>query len=132
MLAQAAIGYALIRLTLRLFGLARPAIVAAVVAALTLLTSLPFFVSLLMPDLLAAFAILGFLLLAIDRGRLRRGERWGLYALILVSVISHVTHILIIAAMALCFAAWAWVRRWPRRHHAPLIGASALKSSWPG
>lgn len=124
--AQAAIAYALIRLALRLFGFARPTIIAGVVAALTLLTSLPFFVSLLMPDLLAAFGILGFLLLAIDSGRLRRGERWALYGLILISVVSHLIHIMIVAMMALLFVLWARIRRRPREHSAPLIGASAL------
>jgi hypothetical protein len=49
-LAQAVISYALIRLTLRLFDLSRPAIVAAAVAMLSLATALPFFVGLLMPD----------------------------------------------------------------------------------
>ena len=125
-LAQAAIGYALIRLGLRLFGLARPVIVAGAVAALALLTSLPFFASLLMPDLLAGFAILAFLLLAIDRGRLKRGERWALMALILISVLAHLTHILIVATMALLLFVWALLRRWPRTRYAPLIGASAV------
>ena len=125
-LAQAGIAYMLIRLSLRLFGLARPIIVAGVVGALSLLTSLPFFVSLLMPDLLAGFAISAFLLLAIDRGRLRRGERWALRALMLVSVLAHLTHILIVAAMALLLLVWAVLRRWRRPYFVPIIGASAL------
>lgn len=125
-LAQAAVAYALIRVTLRLFGLARPLIVAGCVAGLSLLTSLPFFVSLLMPDLLAAFGILAFLLLAIDRKRLHNGERWALYGLMLVSVLAHITHILIIATLALALFAWALFRGWRRSQFAPLIGASSL------
>ena len=125
-LAQAVIAYALVRVSLRLFGLARPRIVAGCIAGLSLLTSLPFFVSLLMPDLLAAFGILAFLLLAIDRKRLHRGERWGLYALMLVSVLAHLTHILIIATLALALFAWALFRRWRRSQFAPLIGASSV------
>lgn len=125
-IAQAAIAYALIRLSLRLFGFVRPAIVAGTVGALTLLTALPFFASLLMPDLLAGFAILAFLLLAIDRGRLSNGERFALYGLILMSVISHITHVLIIAVMALLLFAWAKLRRWPRPHYKRIIGASSL------
>jgi hypothetical protein len=125
-IAQAAIAYGLIRLTLRLFGFARPKIVAGTVAALMLLTSLPFFASLLMPDLLAGFGILAFLLLAIDRGRLGNGERWALYALILVSVISHITHVLIIAVMALLLFVWAKIRRWPDARYKRLIGGSSL------
>lgn len=125
-LAQAAVAYALIRVTLRLFGLARPSVVAATVAGLALFTSLPFFVSLLMPDLLAAFAILAFLLLAIDRNRLRTGERRALYGLMLVSVLAHITHIFIIAALALSLFAWALFRGWRRSRFAPLIGVSSL------
>lgn len=125
-IAQAAIAYALIRLTLRLFGFLQPKVVAGTVAMLALLTSLPFFASLLMPDLLAGFGILAFLLLAIDRGRLANGERWALYALILVSVISHITHVLIIAVMALLFFAWAKIGRWPDSRYKRLIGGSSL------
>ncbi|MET0375481.1 MAG: hypothetical protein ABW128_14660, partial [Rhizorhabdus sp.] len=121
-LAQAAVAYALIRVTLRLFDLARVPIIAVCVAGLALLTSLPFFVSLLMPDLLAAFGILAFLLLAIERKRLSRGERWALYALMLVSVLAHITHILIISALAIALFAWAMFRGWRRSQFAPLIG----------
>lgn len=124
--AQAAIAYALVRLSLRMFGLARPAIILGAVGALALLTSLPFFTSLLMPDLLAGFGILAFLLLAIDRGRLRPGERWSLYALLLLSVLSHITHILIVAVMALLLFAWAMLRGWAHDRYKRLIGASAL------
>ena len=125
-IAQAGIAYALIRLSLRIFDLARPAIVAAAVAALCLLTALPFFVSLLMPDLLAGFAILAFALLAIDRGRLRSNERWALHGLILVSVISHITHVLILAAMLLLLFVWALLRGWPTVRYKRLVGVSSL------
>lgn len=125
-IGQAVISYALIRTSLRLFGFARPPIIAACVGLLSLLTSLPFFTALLMPDLLAGFAILAFLLLAIDRGRLGRGERWGLLALIFISVIAHITHILVIATLAVLLFVWAMARRWPRDRFAPLISASAM------
>jgi hypothetical protein len=124
--AQAAIAYGVIRISLRLFGLARPAIIAGTVLLLSAVTALPYFTSLLMPDLLAAFGILAFLLLAIDRGRLSRGERWGLLALLLVSVVSHLTHILIVAAMAIVLLGWAWRRHWSRERIVPLIGATML------
>lgn len=125
-LAQAAISYALIRISLRLFSIQRPAITAGCVGVLAIFTSLPFFAALLMPDLLAAFAVLGFMLLSIDRGRLRRAERFGLYALMLMSVVAHITHILIIAVMAAVLLVWALLRRWPRTRFATLMGASAL------
>lgn len=124
--AQAAISYWLIRLALRLFGLARPAIVAGTVLLLSALTALPYFTGLLMPDLLAGLGILALLLLAIDRGRLERGERIGLLALILLAVVSHLTHILIVAAMAAVLWLWALAHRWPRARIASLIGPTAL------
>ncbi|ATE65360.1 hypothetical protein [Rhizorhabdus dicambivorans] len=124
-LGQAAIAYALIRLTLRLFGLARPLVVAGTVAALALLTSLPFFTGLLMPDLLAGFGILAFLLLAIERGRLAPAERWSLYALMAASAVAHLTHILVIAAMVAVLLVWGLVARWPRRRFLPLAGSGA-------
>ncbi|MBD3760104.1 hypothetical protein [Rhizorhabdus sp.] len=125
-LAQAAIAYALIRISLRLFGLLRPAIVAGTVAALAALSSLPFFTTLLMPDLLAGYAILAFLLLAIDRGRLRPRERYGLVALMLLSAVAHLTHIMIIGGMALALTTWAMVARWPRERFVPLACAGGL------
>lgn len=125
-LAQAATAYALIRISLRLFGLLRPAMVAGTVAALAAMSSLPFFTSLLMPDLLAGFAILAFLLLAIDRGRLSRGERYGLVALMLLSAIAHLTHIVIIGGMTLALAGWGMVSRWPRERFVPLVCAGGL------
>jgi hypothetical protein len=124
--AQAAISYWLIRLALRLFGLARPAIVAGTVLVLSAVTALPYFIGLLMPDLLAGIGILALLLLAIDRGRLARGERIGLLALILLSVVAHLTHILIVAAMAAVLGIWALAHRWPRARIVSLIWPTAL------
>nr|WP_047166263.1 hypothetical protein [Sphingomonas sp. Y57] len=120
--AQAAVAYWLIRMALRLFGLARPAIVAGTVLLLSAVTALPYFTGLLMPDLLAGIGILAFLLLVIDRGRLARGERMGLFTLLLLSVVAHLTHILIVAAMAAMLAIWALARGWPRaRTAAPVV-----------
>src|SRR5690606_16391661 len=47
--AQAAIVYWMLRVALRLFGLARPAIVAGTVLLLSAVTALPYFTGLLMP-----------------------------------------------------------------------------------
>ncbi len=112
--AQAAIAYWLVRVALRLFGLARPATVAGTVLLLSAVTALPYFTGLLMPDLLAGIGILAFLLIAVDRGRLARGERIGLLALLLLSVVAHLPHILIVAAMAAVLAIRAWAGHWPR------------------
>jgi len=123
-LAQAAIAYWLICLTLRLFGQDRPAVIAGCVALLSVGSALPYFAGLLMPDLLAGFGILSFLLLAIERGRLSRGERWGLRALMLTSVLAHLTHIVIVVAMAVVLLLWTMVGRTTRgSHKAPAVSA---------
>jgi hypothetical protein len=110
-LVQAAVAYALIRIGLRLFGVvARPA-VAAVIGGLSLLSTLPLVVGLLLPDLLAALGLLAMLILLIDRGRLSRGERLLVVATMLASVVSHLTHIFILLAVALAGFALAMLHR---------------------
>jgi hypothetical protein len=98
-IAQAMAAYWLVHLALRMFGVLSPLPLVAVVALLSLGTSLPFFVGLLMPDLLAGLGMLAFLLLAIERGRMARWERAGVAALLLLSLLSHLTHIVAVAAM---------------------------------
>lgn len=98
-LAQAACAYALIVLSLRRFGVARPRTVVAVVGALAASVSLPFYNGLLLADALAGFGVLSFLLLATDGRQLRRGERLFLALLLLLSVSAHMTHIVMLIAM---------------------------------
>ncbi|MGC6328988.1 hypothetical protein [Rhizorhabdus sp. FW153] len=98
-IAQAVAAYWLVHLTLRMFDVLTRQALLATVSLLALGTSLPFFVGLLMPDLLAGFGMLAFLLMVIDRGRMRRWERTGVGALLLLSLLSHLTHIVAIGAM---------------------------------
>lgn len=125
---QAVVAYAMIRLCLRMFDLQSMRNVALTVALLSLVTTLPYYVGLLMPDLLAAFGMLGFMLLAIDRGRLRRGERIFLGIMLVASTISHLTHIWIIAVMAVTLGLIVILRRarWADTRGAFIAGAIAV------
>jgi len=125
--AQALVSYTLIRLSCRMLGLGGWRPVAVMVAILSLVTTLPFYVGLLMPDLLAAFAMLAFVLLAIDRGRLGRRERWALGGLMMASAISHLTHIWIVAAMAATLiVARLWRGHGPQKDSASALISAAL------
>ena len=109
-LGQALAAFLLLRSTARLFGLGEGALLA-LVAALAVATGLPFYDAMLMPDALAGLGILAFLLLAIDRGRLSRGERLFAAGVLLVSAVSHLTHIAMLVGMLAALAMAAIVRR---------------------
>ena len=123
--AQALVAFLLVRMALRLFGFGERALVATV-ASLALLTSLPFYDAMLMPDALAGLGMLAFLLLAIERGRLGRGERVFLAGVMLLSAVAHLTHILMFAAMAVALAIVGWWRARSLRPVLPLGIAAAV------
>ena len=100
--AQAALAIWLVVLTLRTYELARPGFAVAVVAALAVLTSLPWFASQLMPDILVGLAVLASYLIAFRRGALRPWEALALAAVIAVAIASHM------ATLALCLGLLAW------------------------
>jgi hypothetical protein len=69
-------------------------------AVLTIASPLPFFVSLLMPDVFAGFLILGFSILATGWDRLSPVERAITSAVVLFSVLSHTTHLVLLLVLA--------------------------------
>lgn len=102
--AQAAATTWIIVLVLRCHGLGgRPWLALALTAALSLLTSLPWFATQLMPDILFPAAIIALHLLAFRTAQLGTAERLGLGALIAVAIASHM------AALALCLGVLASV-----------------------
>jgi hypothetical protein len=103
---QAALTLWLLVLTLRTRNLARPAYALAVVVALAVLTSLPWFAAQLMPDILVALAVLASYLLAFRRDALRAWEAPALVAVIAVAIASHM------ATLALCLGLFAWYALW--------------------
>jgi hypothetical protein len=100
---QAALAVLTIWLTLAAFGCDRsrmPARLLAVAALLAVLTSLPFFVSMLMPDVFAGFAIALAASAAAGWQRLARWERVCLAVLLVFSAMAHSSHVLVLVALA--------------------------------
>jgi hypothetical protein len=115
---QAALCVWLIMLTLRVSGLGhRPLLTLAVVAGLAVLSSLPWFASQLMPDILLPLAVLGLAVLAFHGDALRRGERAGLAILVAAAIASHMAMLALALLLLLAFALWRLFApriAWPR------------------
>jgi len=77
---QAILSAWIVVLVLRVNGLRRARWALAVIAALSMLTSLPWYVDLLMPDVFVPLSVLAFYLLTFRRDGLSRFERIGLGA----------------------------------------------------
>jgi hypothetical protein len=104
-LIQTAATLWVILLTLRVNRLARPILACVVVMLLALLTSLPWYVSQLMPDVFAPVAILCLYLLAFAPDRLHTYETAGIAALIAISMAFHMAIIgLVVVLLAALFA----------------------------
>jgi hypothetical protein len=100
---QAGLGVLTIWLTLVAIGSDRsrmPARLIVVTALLAGLTSLPFFVSMLMPDVFAGYAIALAVAAASGWQRLGRWERVCLAALLVFSAMAHSSHVLLLFALA--------------------------------
>ena len=96
---QSALTVWLIVLTVRRHGLGgRPWFAVAIVAMLTVCTSLPWFTGQLMPDVLFPAAVLALYLLSFRNERLARWERFILAAVIVFAIPSHM------AAAGMCVA----------------------------
>ena len=66
---------------------------------LSLLTSVSWYCSFIMPDILGPLAYLSFFLLVFARQTLTRAERWGLYLLAWWGITSHASHFLLAAGV---------------------------------
>ena len=98
-LLQAALAVFVLRLTYVGFGgerrrLASWQLISS--AALAALTPLPYVVSLLMPDVFAGFAVVCAVLAAVAWQRFSMLERIGLVALLILSALSHSSHVLLL------------------------------------
>lgn len=102
-LFQGGLAVLTIWLCLAAFGCERsrmPAMLLLTSAALASLTSLPFFVSMLMPDVFAGFAIALGVSAAVGWHRLVRRERLCLAILLVFSAMGHSSHVLLLVALA--------------------------------
>src|SRR6185312_1298054 len=125
--AQAAAVLWLIALTLRVNGLGgRPLLLLGIVLALTVATSLPWFASQMMPDVLFPAGVLAVYLLAF--GDLRLGERIALCAVIAFAVVSHMALLALLLGIVgtLALARLLNMSSAPRLSLAPLALAAGL------
>lgn len=81
-----------------------------VVGFLFLASPLPFFLSFLMPDVLAGFLILAFAILAMSGDRLNRAEYAYTIAVSVFAVLSHATHLLLLIGLTLMACSWRAAR----------------------
>jgi hypothetical protein len=126
-IAQAAIVLWLITLTLRANRLgARPWLLLGIVLVLTVATSLPWFASQMMPDVLFPAGVLAIYLLAF--ADLRFGERIALCALIAFAVVSHMALLALLIGIvgALALARLLNISAAARLSLAPLALAAGL------
>lgn len=106
---QAALAVATLWLALAAFGVPRSRMAAPLLGSaflLAALTSLPFFVSLLMPDVFAGFAVVLAVSACVGWRRLANAERIGLLGLLTLCGMVHSSHVLLLAALA-CIAGLA-------------------------
>ena len=120
-IVQAAVCVWVIVLTLRAHGLARPATAVLIVAALTVLTALPWYTAQLMPDIFFPLAVLALHLLAFQSAQLRPWELAALIALIAFAIASHMGILALLLVLSVALAAL-----WPLapRLHLPRPGLS--------
>lgn len=89
LMVQSALTVWVLALTLRAHGFAGPLMLLGVTAALCLLTTLPWLTAILLTDIFAGLAVLALYLLLLRPAALTRGERTGLYALIVAGAATH-------------------------------------------
>lgn len=98
-------------------------------AVLFFLSSLPFFVSFLMPDVFSGFLILGFAILATSWERLRFFDRAAISGVLLFAVLGHNSHLIMLVAIttvAIGYVALVDRSQWSRiRGPLAIVGACA-------
>lgn len=118
LLMQSALTVWVIALTLRSAGLGnRPLLLTGVIAALSIITTLPWLTSILLTDIFCGLGVLALYLLLMRGATLTRGERIGLIALIAVSAATHSATLAVLLALLAC-AALLWLidaKRMPAR-----------------
>jgi hypothetical protein len=122
-MAQAALIVWLIALTLRVHRLdGRPWLLFGIVAALTVATSLPWFVSQLMPDILFPAGVLALYLLAFGGNEIRNGERGGLAAVIAFAIASHMAFMAVALGLVAALLVVGLLKNFP----APRVALAGL------
>ncbi len=81
---------------------------ALITFATLVLSPISFYISFLMPDILAAYLIIGTIILAVFWNSLSNRDRFITCLIILFSVLSHVTHIILLLGL-ICVVAISWL-----------------------
>jgi hypothetical protein len=113
---QAGLTVWVIHLALRVYGYRGPLTFVVVAAALALLTSLPWFVGQLMPDVFVPLAVIAIHLIAFAGERLRRGEALLLGATVAAAMASHMSILAVVIGLLMLFVL---LRSLPGRLGAP-------------
>jgi hypothetical protein len=108
LIVQSALTVWVLGLTLRVHGLERrPFLLLGMVAALSVLTTLPFLTAILLTDIFAGLGVLALYLLLMRDDALRRRERIALIVLIAVSAATHSgTMVMLLGLIALAVPVW--------------------------
>lgn len=101
-LGQSALTVWVIALVLRTHGIGgRPELLAGVIAALSVISTLPWLTAILLTDIFVGLGVLALYLLLLRTGVLSRSERYGLFILIALSAATHnATFALLLALLA--------------------------------
>jgi hypothetical protein len=127
---QSAAVLASLWLVLRAVGIARWPYLLGIGLTLALVSGLPFFVSLLMPDVFAPIAILACAVLIAAGGCLTWAERLAWFVLLTAGVSFHESHMLVVAALlALALVANLLARQWSNRRGLAVIGLALVVAS---
>lgn len=117
-------------LTVRSIGPVRPQRMApgylTLVVLLSIFTSLSWYASLVLPDILGPMLYLSIYLLVFAGNTLARAERWALYVLSWWAIASHATHLMLAAGLCALLATLALFARGNRRKRLQSIGPVAL------
>jgi hypothetical protein len=98
----------------------------ALVVLLSVFTSLSWYASLVLPDILGPVLYLSIYLLVFAGSTLEGRERWSLYLLSWWAVASHATHLMLAAGLCILLALLALFARGSRRRRLQSIGPVAL------
>jgi hypothetical protein len=126
-LVQAALTVWVITVTLRTHALGdRPWLLTAVIAVLTVVTTLPWLTGILLTDIFAGLSVLALHLVVFKEAQLCRAERVGLIVLIAYAAATHNATLAVLLALTVAAAiVWLVSRQWMPAA-AVLRGASAL------
>lgn len=124
---QSALTVWIVALMLRAHGLGkRPWLLAGTIAALALLTTLPWLTAILLTDIFCGLGVLALYLLLMRGDRIRRGERIGLTVLVAVAAATHSATYALLVGLTFCAVLLALTGGLPLRRVGHGVGALAL------